>query len=136
MGISGQSETPIVPAGTGEGGIRTRGTSLNSYDGLANRCLKPLGHLSSLRNRPACGSLQKSGRIPMLVHEVKSGLMICGLYAFFLLALNALINLFAMYGNFLRRIDADANLVTLYTQHSNGDLVTNHEGFTDPTRKY
>jgi hypothetical protein len=30
----------------GEGGIRTRGTGLYPYDGLANRCLKPLGHLS------------------------------------------------------------------------------------------
>ena len=29
-----------------QGGIRTRGTSINSYDGLANRCLQPLGHLS------------------------------------------------------------------------------------------
>ena len=30
----------------GEGGIRTRGTGVYPYDGLANRCLKPLGHLS------------------------------------------------------------------------------------------
>ena len=30
----------------GEGGIRTRGRGVNPYDGLANRCLKPLGHLS------------------------------------------------------------------------------------------
>ncbi len=33
----------------GEGGIRTRGTGLTPYDGLANRYLQPLGHLSSLR---------------------------------------------------------------------------------------
>ena len=32
----------------GEAGIRTRGKGLNPYDGLANRCLKPLGHLSKL----------------------------------------------------------------------------------------
>ena len=32
---------------TGEGGIRTRGTGVYPYDGLANRCLKPLGHLSN-----------------------------------------------------------------------------------------
>ena len=31
---------------TGEGGIRTRGRGLYPYDGLANRCLQPLGHLS------------------------------------------------------------------------------------------
>ena len=30
----------------GEGGIRTRGGGLYPHDGLANRCLKPLGHLS------------------------------------------------------------------------------------------
>ncbi|MBN2312883.1 MAG: hypothetical protein JXM79_03070, partial [Sedimentisphaerales bacterium] len=28
------------------GGIRTPGTGVYPYDGLANRCLKPLGHLS------------------------------------------------------------------------------------------
>ena len=30
----------------GEGGIRTPGTGVYPYDGFANRCLKPLGHLS------------------------------------------------------------------------------------------
>ncbi len=30
----------------GEGGIRTRGAGVYPHDGLANRCLKPLGHLS------------------------------------------------------------------------------------------
>ena len=30
----------------GEGGIRTPGTGICPYDGLANRYLKPLGHLS------------------------------------------------------------------------------------------
>ena len=30
----------------GEGGIRTRGRGIRPYDGLANRCLQPLGHLS------------------------------------------------------------------------------------------
>jgi hypothetical protein len=33
----------------GEGGIRTRGTGVYPYDGLANRCLQPLGHLSKVR---------------------------------------------------------------------------------------
>ena len=32
----------------GEGGIRTPGTGLTPYDGLANRCLQPLGHLSRI----------------------------------------------------------------------------------------
>ena len=35
-------------AGIGEGGIRTRGRGLYPYDGLANRCLQPLGHLSKV----------------------------------------------------------------------------------------
>jgi hypothetical protein len=30
----------------GAGGIRTLGTSLSSYAGLANQCLQPLGHSS------------------------------------------------------------------------------------------
>jgi|LakMenEpi03Aug12_release.lakeMendotaPanAssembly.Ray.scaffolds.fasta_scaffold07002_12 hypothetical protein len=30
----------------GEGGIRTRGTGLSPYDGLANRSFRPLRHLS------------------------------------------------------------------------------------------
>lgn len=30
----------------GERGIRTLGKSLQTYGGLANRCLQPLGHLS------------------------------------------------------------------------------------------
>ena len=37
-------ETPTML--NGEGGIRTRGTGLTPYDGLANRCFQPLSHLS------------------------------------------------------------------------------------------
>ena len=36
---------------TGEGGIRTRGTGLIPYNGLANRRLQPLGHLSRIAGR-------------------------------------------------------------------------------------
>jgi hypothetical protein len=32
----------------GEGGIRTPGTGFSPYNGLANRRLKPLGHLSDI----------------------------------------------------------------------------------------
>ena len=39
----------------GEGGIRTRDTGLTPYDGLANRCLQPLGHLSLLMLRKLLG---------------------------------------------------------------------------------
>jgi hypothetical protein len=44
-------------AENGEGGIRTRGRGLYPYDGLANRCLQPLGHLSKPSRNvvyPAC----------------------------------------------------------------------------------
>jgi hypothetical protein len=33
----------------GEAGIRTLGTGLSPYNGLANRRLQPLGHLTDLR---------------------------------------------------------------------------------------
>jgi len=36
----------------GEGGIRTPGTGLTPYDGLANRCFQPLSHLSTRCGRP------------------------------------------------------------------------------------
>ena len=39
------------PKKNGEGGIRTRGRGLFPYDGLANRCLQPLGHLSGQHRR-------------------------------------------------------------------------------------
>ncbi len=40
----------------GEGGIRTRGTRMNPYNGLANRRFQPLSHLS--------------GQVPQLVQQV------------------------------------------------------------------
>ena len=36
----------LRPVVNGEGGIRTRGTGVTQYDGLANRCFQPLSHLS------------------------------------------------------------------------------------------
>src|SRR5271154_5409164 len=35
----------------GEGGIRTLGTGVSPYNGLANRRLQPLGHLSTITYR-------------------------------------------------------------------------------------
>ena len=47
-GDSGMKRAHLSPddSETGEAGIRTPGTGVYPYDGLANRCLKPLGHLS------------------------------------------------------------------------------------------
>jgi hypothetical protein len=42
----------------GEGGIRTPGTGFGPYNGLANRRLQPLGHLS-VYNRPLDNNLQR-----------------------------------------------------------------------------
>ena len=41
----------------GEGGIRTLDTGVSPYNGLANRRLQPLGHLSGVRNLPRCFSV-------------------------------------------------------------------------------
>jgi len=41
-----QNISDVCTTQNGEGEIRTRGTSVHRYDGLANRCLQPLGHLS------------------------------------------------------------------------------------------
>ncbi len=39
----------------GEGGIRTRDTGVNPYDGLANRWFQPLTHLSTGRDSKPAG---------------------------------------------------------------------------------
>jgi hypothetical protein len=39
--------TTGVGVSGGEGGIRTPGTDLSPFDGLANRCFRPLSHLSA-----------------------------------------------------------------------------------------
>ena len=39
---------PDTEAYGGEGGIRTPGSALRHYDGLANRCFRPLSHLSGV----------------------------------------------------------------------------------------
>ena len=41
-----EAQIPHFCGENGEGGIRTRGAGLYPHDGLANRYLKPLGHLS------------------------------------------------------------------------------------------
>src|ERR1700758_581375 len=39
---------PYIRCSGGEGGIRTPGRSFSPYNGLANRRLQPLGHLSAV----------------------------------------------------------------------------------------
>jgi hypothetical protein len=47
VGITGL-QIPDYKGNGGEGGIRTLDTGFSPYNGLANRRLQPLGHLSSI----------------------------------------------------------------------------------------
>ena len=51
-----------------------------------------------------------------------------------LLVPNALVNLFAVHADFLRRENADADLVALDPEDSHRDVVTDHQRFADATR--
>lgn len=51
----------------GAGGIRTLGTALQPYDGLANRCLQPLGHSSA----PNPGSPDRTAFLPHFRSRLK-----------------------------------------------------------------
>ena len=44
----------------GEGGIRTPGRAMKPYDGLANRSLQPLGHLSCPAGVPPARNIIES----------------------------------------------------------------------------
>ena len=46
-----------------------------------------------------------------------------------LLGLDPLVDLFPVYGNILRSVDADADLVAFDRKRGNGDLVADHDGF-------
>jgi hypothetical protein len=49
-----------------------------------------------------------------------------------LLFLDALVNFFAMHGNLFGRIDTNAHLVTLHAQYGDSDIITDHQGLSDP----
>src|SRR5580698_3269709 len=49
--------------------------------------------------------------------------------AAFLLALDALVDLFAMHGHRARGVDAETHLVALDAEHRDRDFVTDHECF-------
>ncbi len=53
-----------------------------------------------------------------------------------LLFLDAFVDLLTMNSNVLGRIHSDSDLVPFYTEHSNGDVITDHEGFSNSARKY
>ena len=50
-----------------------------------------------------------------------------------LLALDALVDLFAVHGNAFGRVDTDPHLITLDPQNSDRHFVSDHHGLTDPS---
>jgi hypothetical protein len=56
-----------------------------------------------------------------------------GLLLFGLLSLDPFVNLLTMHSNIAGGVDAYTDLIAFHPQHSNGDVVTNHQGFTNST---
>lgn len=56
------------------------------------------------------------------------------LVAWFLvfLFLYALVDFFAMHGNLLGGIDTNAHLITFHAKNGHSDIVTHHQGLSDP----
>jgi hypothetical protein len=52
----------------------------------------------------------------------------------FLLGLDAVVDFFAMHRDFLGRVYANADLITLDSKYGNLNLVADHDGFANPTR--
>jgi hypothetical protein len=52
-----------------------------------------------------------------------------------LLALNSIVDFFAMYGYILRRINPKPHLITFDAQHGHGDLIPDHQGLADSSRQ-
>jgi hypothetical protein len=52
----------------------------------------------------------------------------------FLLGLDAVVDLFAMYSDFFGRIYANTDLISLDSQDGDLNLVTYHDGFANPSR--
>jgi len=51
------------------------------------------------------------------------------------LILNAFVNLFTMYGDFLRRINADTYLIALDSQDGDRDIVADHDALAYSARQ-
>src|ERR1044072_3947359 len=64
--IMGHSRGAAARTAHGEGGIRTPDKVLRPYNGLANRRLQPLGHLSNFAGRMLAGFAKP--RYPSLTH--------------------------------------------------------------------
>jgi hypothetical protein len=58
-GIKGFLVQLIAGKDGGDGGIRTLDRALQPYNGLANRRLQPLGHVSNMADMPDAGATRK-----------------------------------------------------------------------------
>jgi hypothetical protein len=68
------------------------------------------------------------------IYPNQSGLV--GTVLLVLLVLDARIDLFPVNRNVLGRIHPDPDLIPFHTQHGDGDVVTDHQGFSNSSRKY
>ena len=74
---------PTVIFLCGEGGIRTLGTSLSSYNGLANRPFRPLRHLSGWAAKIKINACKSQKTNPKFrAFEQNLGFKICCLYRY------------------------------------------------------
>jgi len=48
------------------------------------------------------------------------------------LFLDTLVDLLSVHCNLLRRVNANAHLVTFHAQHGDSDIITHHQGLSDP----
>ena len=48
------------------------------------------------------------------------------------LFLDALVDFLTVHSNFLRRIHTDTHLISFDAQYSHGDVITDHQGLSDP----
>ena len=67
--IKFSEENHVFSGETGEGGIRTRDTGANPYNGLANRRFQPLTHLSHQRAERFCAETAWTVPVPSLRHR-------------------------------------------------------------------
>jgi hypothetical protein len=77
-----------------------------------------------------------ASRYADLGRNVLSGWLGFALRLTLLLALDTLEDLFPMDGNVFRCIDTNSHLIALHPKDGDGDIVTDHHGFTHPSRQY
>jgi hypothetical protein len=88
----------------------------------------------ALRHRR--GNFRARADTQILGRYVLGGWLGFALWLALLLPLDTLEDLFPMDGNVLRCIDTNSHLIALHPKDGDGDIVTDHHGFTHPSRQY